>query len=609
MTTMNINVLCKLTINCALFIIVLFSAYSEARSKNSTEKERVLVLTDIGNEPDDSMSLVRFLVYSNEFEVEGLVATTSKFLRNKVNLNMITERVRAYGQVRNNLLLHQSGYPTMEYLLSKVTAGSPKYGMSGVGSGNDSAGSELIISAVDKPDPRPLWITIWGGPNTLAQALWKVKNTRSASEVDKFISKVRVYSIEDQDDSGSYIRRTFPNLFYIYGWGWRGIGKGGDQSLVNNSWIDRNVRSHGPLGALYPHIKVLMEGDTPSFLYLIPTGLEHPNHPEYGSWGGRYAKKGGAYQDTSDSWNGEQGPETTVRRWRREFQNDFEARMDWNLQPYDKANHPPVAVFQGNLQQDVRPGERVTLSASGSSDPDGNSLTYKWFFYDEPSSYNGSLTINNANSQQASFTVPDDTGKTIHVILTVTDNGSPALSRYKRIIFTVNPKGAPVEEKVSISLAAGWNLISIPVQPTNTVVESVLSSIRGKYSAVYSYDGSNYQSYIPGSEANISKLESGRGYWIYADSAVTLEVKGHAASKSIQLNSGWNLVGYSALQPSAVGQALASINSKYLAVYGFDPTKNSYKSYIAEGAGDLTQLEVGKGYWLYLTQAATWTLS
>jgi hypothetical protein len=384
MTTMKTNVFFKLaTINYALCFIFFFSGYTEARGQNVREKERVLVLTDIGNEPDDSMSLVRFLVYSNEFDAEGLVATTSKFLRNKVNPNMITECVRAYGQVRNNLLLHQSGYPTTEYVLSKVKAGSPKYGMSGVGSGNDSAGSELIISAVDKPDPRPLWITIWGGPNTLAQALWKVKNTRSASEVDAFISKIRVYAIEDQDDSGSYIRRTFPKLFYIYGWGWRGIGKGGDQSLVNNSWIDKNVKNHGPLGALYPHIKVLMEGDTPSFLYLIPTGLGDPNHPEYGSWGGRYVKKGGAYQDTSDSWNGEQGAETTVRRWRREFQNDFEARMDWNIKPYDEANHPPVAVFQGQLQQSVSPGERVMLSATGSSDPDSNSLTYKWFFYDQ----------------------------------------------------------------------------------------------------------------------------------------------------------------------------------------------------------------------------------
>ena len=48
-----------------------------------TPKQRVLVLTDIANEPDDQMSMVRFLVYSNGFDVEGLVATTSTWMRNK----------------------------------------------------------------------------------------------------------------------------------------------------------------------------------------------------------------------------------------------------------------------------------------------------------------------------------------------------------------------------------------------------------------------------------------------------------------------------------------------------------------------------------------------
>ncbi|MCB1128715.1 MAG: DUF1593 domain-containing protein, partial [Verrucomicrobiae bacterium] len=44
-------------------------------------KERVFVLTDISNEPDDEESLVRFLVYANEYDIEGLVATTSTWLR------------------------------------------------------------------------------------------------------------------------------------------------------------------------------------------------------------------------------------------------------------------------------------------------------------------------------------------------------------------------------------------------------------------------------------------------------------------------------------------------------------------------------------------------
>jgi hypothetical protein len=499
----------------------------------------------------------------------------------------------------------------VEYLLERVKAGVPKLGMKGVGQGNDSSGSEQIIAAVDKPDPRPLWITIWGGPNTLAQALWKVKDTRSQAQVDAFVSKIRVYDIKGQDDSGPWIRKTFPKLFYIVGVGWRGISVGGDQSLVNNAWIDKHVRGHGPLGDLYPHIADKLEGDSPSFLYLIPTGLGDPEHPEYGCWGGRWVLKDGYYQDSNDYWNGEAHYMNGVRRWRKDFQNDFQARMDWNIKPYNQANHPPVAVFQGDLRQNVAPGTNVSLSAAGSTDPDGNGLSYRWFFYDEPSSYDGSLNINNANSQQASFTVPNaQTGKTIHIILVVTDNGDPALSRYQRVIFTIDPNSTPGERKASIKLTAGWNLISLPIDPSNGGIDKVLSGIEGKYMAVHAYDGSNYQSYIPGASSGntLSTMSAGTGYWIFMTETATLEIKGKTASKTVQLKSGWNLVGYNSTQSASVEQALKSIEGKYSAVYGFDTASNSYVGYVPNGAKDLKNLEAGKGYWVYVGQNTTWTL-
>ena len=70
------------------------------------EKPRVFVLTDIENEPDDAMSLVRFLVYSNQFDVEGLVATTSIHQQDETAAWRIREIVAAYGEVRDNLELH-----------------------------------------------------------------------------------------------------------------------------------------------------------------------------------------------------------------------------------------------------------------------------------------------------------------------------------------------------------------------------------------------------------------------------------------------------------------------------------------------------------------------
>jgi hypothetical protein len=191
--------------------IFLLSFYGIAQ----TPLEFVIVLTDITNEPDDQQSLVRFLVYANEFDIEGIVATTSTHLRNKVRQDKIEELIQAYGLVRENLEKHQQGYPTQAHLNSITRSHLPLYGMEGVGEGKDSEGSDLIISSVDKEDERPVWISVWGGANCLAQALWKVRETRSTEEVIKFVSKLRVYTISDQDDSGRWIRINFPDIFYI----------------------------------------------------------------------------------------------------------------------------------------------------------------------------------------------------------------------------------------------------------------------------------------------------------------------------------------------------------------------------------------------------------
>jgi hypothetical protein len=159
----------------------------------------------------------------------------------------------------------------------------------------DSPASELLIKAVDKDDPRPVWVADWGGPNVLAQALWKVRKTRSAEQLAGFISKIRVYTISDQDDSGPWIRKEFPALFYIVSPGfsaggayhhatWSGISgdyfharcTGADFTLVTNEWLDRQIRRKGALGKVYPHWEYLMEGDSPSFMFLIQNGLNNP---------------------------------------------------------------------------------------------------------------------------------------------------------------------------------------------------------------------------------------------------------------------------------------------------------------------------------------------
>jgi hypothetical protein len=459
------------------------TSQTQVAGPKKTERPRVIVLTDIGGDPDDQQSMVRFLVYANEFDVQGLIATTSGWKRDAVHPDSIRERLEAYGQVRGNLVKHASGYPSKEYLLSVTKSGRAASGMAAVGHGKNSEGSNHIIEVVDRPDPRPVWICIWGGANDLAQALWDVNETRSESDIKTFVSRLRVYDLAGQDDAGAWICQKFPNIFWIRSQSqWRGIShrvdgnswhntRGGNESLMEPDWIARNIQSHGPLGELYANTKYLTEGDTPTFLHLLPTGLANPKRIDFGNWGGRFSltKKKNCrgvpvvkternyddywmYTGTTDTWTYRN---TTYRdnlyapvfRWREAFQNDFAARMDWSItDSYDSANHNPIAAFKGDTGREIvemvaSSGEEVELSAAGSSDPDGNELSYRWWQYREPGSFSGAVNIIDSNARDAGFVAPNVSApKTIHVILTVMDDGHPNLYNYRRIIVTVKPK-------------------------------------------------------------------------------------------------------------------------------------------------------------------------
>ena len=385
---------------------------------NFTGRPRVIIMSDIGNEPDDQMSFVRLLLYSNEFDIESLIASTSTWQKAAVHPETVHTLIHAYGQVRSNLLLHAQGWPTAEDLDGRVFTGQPSYGFAATGADKMSAGAEAIIRAVDRDDPRPLWICIWGGANTLAQALLHVRASRPAAEVDRFIEKIRVYAISDQDDAGPWIRREFPDLFYIvqpstqrgddyYYATWTGIGgdvyyrngAGADSTTVTNEWLDANIRSKGPLGKLYPKFAFIMEGDTPSFLGLIDNGLNSYRRPDWGGWGGRYVYRqpygethaiwtqGGnmfsrvTSQDTVTGVDGKEytSDQATIWRWREAFQNDFAARMDWTIADYALANHNPLLEVNGQagtdpIVIDAEVGKPVLLDASRSRDPDGQGL-------------------------------------------------------------------------------------------------------------------------------------------------------------------------------------------------------------------------------------------
>ncbi|MGA9583968.1 MAG: nucleoside hydrolase-like domain-containing protein [Terracidiphilus sp.] len=476
-------------------------ALPQAHVDDFTGKPRVIIISDIGNEPDDQMSFVRFLLYSNEFEVEAMIATTSTWQKAKTHAQTMHQLIDAYGQVRSNLLLHAKGWPEASDLDARVFTGQVGYGMSAVGLGKSSEGSKAIVRAIERDDPRPLWICIWGGAGTLAQALEDLTAAHTAADSAKLMARLRVYSISDQDDAGPVIRQRYPELFYIVSPStptsgeyaaatWTGIsgdryyrnGEGADFTTVTNEWLEINIRSKGPLGKKYPKFMFIMEGDTPSYLGLIDNGLNAYRRPDWGGWGGRYVYRqpygethaiwtqGGdefARVDSRDTVMGIDGKEhvsdqATIWRWREAFQNDFAARMTWTVADFAHANHNPVAVVNGQggtapLEMDVAVGQTFALDAGQSSDPDGQKLHFHWFHYGEAGLADGNLaalTLTGADTSRVTVRVdaacrplwlpliPCKGDGTAHVILAVTGDGSPQLTSYRRVILQVHAAAA-----------------------------------------------------------------------------------------------------------------------------------------------------------------------
>jgi len=427
------------------FFIILFSIFLIANcnhfEKSENEKPRVIATTD--GEIDDRSSFIRFLLYTNDFDVEGIIATNSIWQKHGHGTNWILEEIDAYGKVHDNLLKHDPGYPGVEYLKSVVKPGNEDVNkLHKVGADCDTEGSDHIISILLKDDPRPVWTLAWGGTNTIAQALWRLKESYSKEDFEKAVDKIRIYAIAEQDSTIQWIKNNVPEAMLILDYQFMVINyqhEGhpySDHEIFSENWLTRNIKiNHGALGEMYPQT-YQSEGDSPSFFHLINNGLRSLENPAYGGWGGRHVNvSNNFWRDAGDDGDDKKA----MWRWLIAISNDFLARMNWCVKSFKEANHPPQAVVDGKLDRDVKPGEKVNLSAEGSTDPDSDNLSFKWWQYSDADDVETAISISNPTSKSnASFAVPDEIGKKIHIILEVTDDGTPNLKHYQRMIFTIH---------------------------------------------------------------------------------------------------------------------------------------------------------------------------
>lgn len=438
-------------------------------------KPRLVVCTDIAPahiEPDDMESMIHLLAYADCFEIEALITS--------VGWNCdpyptewhqyLTRAIEAYRKDVNNLKARSEqknflpmkledskqamGYwPSADYLLKRAVMGSINGGIKTIGKDNDSPGSDLLIRLADEADSRPIYVAAWGGANTLAQAIWKVKQSRSDEEIKKFINKFRIYTITDQDmDYNNRMNRTYSShmwlrkdfsadLQFIWDEGtWQEqceLGKRAWQLHKNN------IQGHGSLGSEYPTYKWGVEGDTPSFLYLMPNGLNDPEDPTQTGWAG-YHERGICPDSLTTAWNSWQEPVRSIsiaykQRFYPDELNDFIARIEWAEK--GSGNKNPIVIINNqpglaSIHINAHINDVIKLDASNSYDPDNENLSFTW--WQQPEIGDQLLSIDGSQQPKASVAIPSSaSGKDFHIICEVHDDGPYQLVAYRRVIITI----------------------------------------------------------------------------------------------------------------------------------------------------------------------------
>ena len=446
-------------------------------------KPRLVVCTDIAPadvEPDDMESMVRLMAYADCFEIEALITSVgwncdpypvewAEYLHRVIEayrkdvLNLMKRSCQSgFLPLEEENGQQRLGYwPSADYVKSRAMMGSIHGGVKAIGEGNDSPGSELLIRLADENDSRPIYVAAWGGANTLAQAIWRVKQNRSDDEVKKFVRKFRLFTITDQDmqynmrmnraySSHMWLRKDFADdLQFIWDEGaWQ------EQcELGKRHWQQHQdmIQGHGALGKEYPTYKWGVEGDTPSFLYVMPSGLNDPEDPFQCGWAG-YHERGLCADSLTTAWTSWLEPVRSIsvgykQRFYPDELNDFCARMQWASE--GKGNINPrvvIRLLNGTAVEDSFPvaplhitakaGETIHLDASMSVDPDGDDLTFLWWQQLEIG--RTKVAVDQSDHPVATLRIPADAKcDTIHLICEIHDNGPFHLVAYRRIIITI----------------------------------------------------------------------------------------------------------------------------------------------------------------------------
>ena len=468
---------------------------------------RTIVTTD--GEVDDMNSFLRFLLYTNELDVEGIVYSASMwhykgdgkgttfqtqmgwtkpiYSTPRTDLrwcgtDWIHDYIEKYRAVYPKLHANDSRYPTADKLQSLVKVGNIDFEGE---MAYDTDGSNLIKEKLLDSNDAPIYLETWGGCNTIARALKSIeeqyKGTAQWDSIYQKVSKKAVlYNIMDQDDTyKTYISRVWPDIkvwynseqFFSLAYIWKDVVPKEQQPYFRGPWMQKNIltgygkayMTYGDGHHLtgdpedtfgqpsvakekgYSMYDLISEGDSPSFLYLVDNGLRSYESPAYGGWGGRFSpcmSTKNVWEDNEGSWDvnpatGEREKFYAQTRWGQAIQNDFAARVQWTQKDPKDANHAPEVSVAGGLDRTAAPGETVTITATA-KDPDGDKLTSSWMQYQEAGTYAGKVKLAKTNGLTTSFTMPKDIkkGETIHLILTVTDSGTPALTHYARVIVT-----------------------------------------------------------------------------------------------------------------------------------------------------------------------------